>query len=90
MSNFYSTEVRLAHMTTTMVSYNSESRVTNITLNKLVEEDEVMTHIRTDLILPYHVLKEAFELATLARERVLASGKDIEFFWPRELLANAV
>jgi hypothetical protein len=90
MSNFYTTEVRLGSMSVTTVAYSSDSGASIISLVKTIEGDEGRVHFRTDLNLPYEVLEEAFRLATLARERVLSEGKDLEFFWPRELLSDAV
>lgn len=90
MSNFYTTEIRLNTMGVSTVAYSSTSGFSIISLVKSVEAVDEFIHIRTDLNLPYELLEEAFRLATLARERVLAEGKDLEFFYPRELLANAV
>ena len=90
MSNFYTTEVRLSSMNVITIAYNADSGVSIIELGRSVILPEDTTHIRTQLSVPYEVLEEAFRLATLARERVLSEGKELEFFWPSDFTTTAV
>jgi hypothetical protein len=90
MSNFYTTEVRLDSMNVTTIAYNADSGVSIIELGRKVVSPEDTIHIRTQLSVPYEVLEEAFRLATLAKERVLSEGKDLEFFWASDFTTTAV
>ena len=90
MSNFYTTEVRLGSMNVITIAYNADSGVSLIELGHMVGLYDDTIHIRTQLSVPYEVLEESFRLATLARERVLSEGKELDFFWPSDLTTTAV